>query len=94
MWTLKNGDMYREIMMPKKDKLTLFTKIFEQWLISISDSERILFPFVCSDGRLNWNQPLSRSRVCVVKKSCGLFPRWFRRIHKSIYGRLIFENNT
>jgi hypothetical protein len=93
---LKHGDLRDEIILPKSGVFAPFTAIIEEWLQQVPDEESVLFPSaIKATGKLNWEQPLRRSRIqWIIKSQTGMFPHWFRGICESVYGRIFFKNDA
>jgi len=92
--TVKSGLIRRKIILPKKGKLSRFTKIFEDWLLKVPSEKSYVFPRGTSCDFM-WNRPLSRKRAFwIIRKTTGRFPHWFRAVCENIYGKLIFRNDA
>ena len=93
--TMKQGDLRREIILPRTGALSVYTDILVEWLERVQDSESFVFPSADAYGNFRWDTPLGTKRIWqLVKKTTGLFPHWFRGVHETIYGRLVFQRDA
>jgi hypothetical protein len=93
--TVKRGEIRREITLPRTGSLSIYTDILVNWLEQIEDPEAYVFPCGDAYGNFLWKTSLGRKRIWqIIKCSTGLFPHWFRGVHETIYGRLVFQKDA
>jgi len=93
--TEKHGDLRKQIILPRIGSLARYTDCLIDWLNEMPEPEAYLFPRADAYGSFDWSKPLGRKRIWqIIKSSTGLFPHWFRGVHETIYGRLVFKNDA
>lgn len=93
--TLKRGHIRPKIFCSKtSDIFSKFTELLERWFVKLEERDDVLFPSGSAFG-LNFKRSLTRKRIeRVVKKKTGLFPAWFRGVHETYYGNVVFRGNA
>jgi hypothetical protein len=93
--TVKHGDLRKEIILPRSGSLSIYTDILVDWLQHVPEAEAYVFAPADAYSHFRWDTPLDRKRIWqIIKEATGLFPHWFRGVHETIYGRLVFRNDA
>lgn len=102
--TVKNGNIRKNLELPKKGGFALLTVFVEKWL-NIFDShfddqigrlheEAYLFPH-CTKGGFHFDTPMSTTRMHhIIKYTNGKFPHWARAVCETVYGKKVFKNDA
>jgi integrase len=92
--TMKHGKTRDRIILPLDGSLGKFTEVLGEWLEQVPE-DAYVFPKAGLDGSFEWNSKLSRYRVHkVLKETVDRFPHWFRGVHESIMGKIVFKNDA
>jgi integrase len=93
--TLKNGLLRKEIILARAGALSIYTDIVLEWLNEVPGENDYFLPPATPYGNFIWSRGLKRIRIWqIIKFRTGLFPHWFRGVHETILGRLVFKNDA
>jgi len=97
--TFKEGLLRKEIYLPRTGALGIYTDVCLEWIKELRASgipeNGHFIPAGDPYGNFVFSRGLGRKRIwAIIKFRTGLFPHWFRGVHETIYGRLVFKNDA